>query len=581
MKTIEKDILKFLNKKPYSNQRVLSESSGYSIGAVNHALKKLREDGYIDELTALTTVAKEELRKHSPRNAIILAAGAGMRMVPINRAVPKALIEIKGEALIERQIKQLIEVGIRDITVVVGFMKEALEYLIDKYQVNLVVNNDYASTNTLSSLSLVADKISNTYIIPSDVWSKENPFSQDELYSWYMVSDRLDEASDVRANRKFELQRVKNSEAGNPSIGISYILDDDAFKLRNNLCEMSASKKHDNSIWEVALYQKDKMLTLAKIVSAEDVIEINTYQQLMDLDSDSVHLKSDAIEIIADTFKISPNQISDISILKKGMTNRSFAFSVFGEKYIMRIPGDGTEKLINRKHEVDVFNAIRGLGLCDDPIYINPKTGYKITKYLHKVRTCDKDNESDLRKCVDMLKNFHNMRLSVPHTFDIFAEIEYFESLWSSKSIFKDYVITKDKVFSLKKFIDSQDKDFCLTHIDAIPDNFLFYETSTGEKLQLTDWEYAGMQDPHVDIAMFSIYSMYNKEQVDHFIDIYFGNNCSKNTRAKIYCYISACGLLWSNWCEYKRSLGIEFGEYSIKQYRFAKEYYKYALAEM
>ena len=103
----------------------------------------------------------------------------------------------------------------------------------------------------------------------------------------------------------------------------------------------------------------------------------------------------------------------------------------------------------------------------------------------------------------------------------------------------------------------------------------------TGEQLQLTDWEYAGMQDPHVDLAMFCIYSFYGKEHVDRLIDIYFENHCSLEKRVKIYCYISVCGLLWSNWCEYKRSLGVEFGEYSLRQYRYAKEYYRYAIEEM
>ena len=51
--------------------------------------------------------------------------------------------------------------------------------------------------------------------------------------------------------------------------------------------------------------------------------------------------------------------------------------------------------------------------------------------------------------------------------------------------------------------------------------------------------------------------------------------------KIKIYCYIAAGGLLWSNWCEYKKILGIEFGEYSLKQYRYAKEYYKIAINEM
>ncbi len=91
--------------------------------------------------------------------------------------------------------------------------------------------------------------------------------------------------------------------------------------------------------------------------------------------------------------------------------------------------------------------------------------------------------------------------------------------------------------------------------------------------MQLTDWEYSGMQDPHVDIAMFCIYSFYEKDAVDRLIDLYFEGKCEKNIRLKIYCYIAACGLLWSNWCEYKRSLGVEFGEYSLRQYRYAKEY--------
>ena len=69
------------------------------------------------------------------------------------------------------------------------------------------------------------------------------------------------------------------------------------------------------------------------------------------------------------------------------------------------------------------------------------------------------------------------------------------------------------------------------------------------------------MQDPHVDIAMFCIYALYDRKQVDKVIDMYFRDDCPIEIRIKIYCYIAACGLLWSNWCEYKRKLGVEFGE--------------------
>ncbi len=129
----------------------------------------------------------------------------------------------------------------------------------------------------------------------------------------------------------------------------------------------------------------------------------------------------------------------------------------------------------------------------------------------------------------------------------------------------------------LKSYIEEHRHKWCLTHIDAVPDNFLFYN----EGVQLTDWEYAGMQDPHVDIAMFCIYSLYDQRHVDNLIDIYFGGKCDESTRIKIYCYIAVCGLLWSNWCEYKKKLGVEFGEYSFRQYSYAKEYYKIVMEEL
>ena len=99
--------------------------------------------------------------------------------------------------------------------------------------------------------------------------------------------------------------------------------------------------------------------------------------------------------------------------------------------------------------------------------------------------------------------------------------------------------------------------------------------------MRLIYFEYAGMQDPDVDIAMFCIYSMLDRKQIDEIINIYYKNTCILNARIKIYCYIAACGLLWSNWCEYKKMFGIEFGEYSLKQYRYAKDYCKIALKEM
>ena len=210
-------------------------------------------------------------------------------------------------------------------------------------------------------------------------------------------------------------------------------------------------------------------------------------------------------------------------------------------------------------------------------VYINAANGYKITKFLENARVCDPFDPEDVATCMRNLRAFHEQKLTVAHTFDLFGQIQFYESLWQgARSVYKDYNKTKEQVWSLKAYIECHAEQHVLAHIDAIPDNFLFIkDDNENDTICLIDWEYAGMQDPHVDIAMFCIYSLYDKAHVDQLIHAYFPEGCSRETRVKIYCYIAACGLLWSNWCEYKRMFGVDFGEYSLRQYRYAKDYYK------
>ncbi len=299
---------------------------------------------------------------------------------------------------------------------------------------------------------------------------------------------------------------------------------------------------------------------------------IKTYKELEKRANNLGDGDLDLVSLISKYMNVESEEIGDLSALKKGMTNRSFKFTLDGDKYIIRIPGEGTDKLIDRKNEYDVYMAIRGSGISDDVIYISPEDGYKISRFIQGSRVCDSSNPEEVKLCIEKLKEFHEMNLKVEHEFDIFENINYYESLWKNQpSIYSDYLETKEKVMSLKSIIESSPRDFVLSHIDPVGDNFLL----TDGDIRLIDWEYSAMQDPHVDIAMFAIYSDYEREAVDELIDMYFEGKCDQRTRVKIYCYIAACALLWSNWCEYKRLCGVEFPEYAKKQYRYAKEYYK------
>ena len=268
-------------------------------------------------------------------------------------------------------------------------------------------------------------------------------------------------------------------------------------------------------------------------------------------------------------------EVEALQTMKTGMTNRSYSFFVHGERYIIRIPGEGTERLIDRAQEHAVYQVIAPLGISEAVHYFDPVSGIKIASYLTGASVCDSRDWGEVAECMAALRAFHSNALQVAHRFDLWERLDFYESLWEgAPSVYADYGGTKRRVLSLKRFIDEQPKDSRLCHIDAVPDNFLFVPREDGRReIKLIDWEYAGMQDPHLDVAMFIIYAMYDREEAEKLIGLYFTGGCDRLTRMKISCYIAVSGLIWSNWCEFKHHCGVEFGAYAQRQYDYAREY--------
>lgn len=119
------------------------------------------------------------------RNAIIMAAGTSSRFVPLSAECPKGLLSVKGEVLIDRQIRQLKEAGIDEITIVVGYKAEAFDYLKTKFGVDIVYNEDFERYNNTSSMIRVLDRLTDTFVCSSDNYFPENVFLNDSETSYY------------------------------------------------------------------------------------------------------------------------------------------------------------------------------------------------------------------------------------------------------------------------------------------------------------------------------------------------------------------------------------------------------------
>ena len=133
---------------------------------VETLIEGLKAKQYITD-TAVTELGLKEIETLRVKNAVILAAGGGDINAKSVYNMPKGLFMKNGETLIERQIRQLKEAGINDITVVVGYKQELYFFLVDKWGVNLEINTDLKKNN-IYSLYIAKNFLGSTYILNCD-----------------------------------------------------------------------------------------------------------------------------------------------------------------------------------------------------------------------------------------------------------------------------------------------------------------------------------------------------------------------------------------------------------------------------
>ena len=260
-----------------------------------------------------------------------------------------------------------------------------------------------------------------------------------------------------------------------------------------------------------------------------------------------------------------------------GMTNYQILFFLGKERYLLRVPGAGTRSLINRMQEYEAYRAVAGCGITDDVVFCEPHTGYKIKRFVRDARPCNPQNVRDTKRCMELLRRLHSLDLSVSAQFDVFEKLAAYEKLCRSTVLpFDGWKETRNRVLSLRPLLKKLPHRRTLCHIDPVQDNFLFCRGGT---LCLIDWEYAAMSDGDIDIAMFCIYAGYDLAQIDRTIDLYYECKCPAENRAKITCYVAACALLWTYWCEYKKKKGVSFDEYERAQYAYARDFSSIALS--
>lgn len=604
------DILKALNEDNFLSQRAIAKKLDISLGIVNSTLKEFVDDEIliykrisnkvkysftekgINYLASSINESRDIKIKFSNENehiqvkqAVILAAGVCR---DFNK--PVGLLHIEDDlTLIDRNIKILRENGIQDITIIVGYKKEYYENIKNKYNITLITNDKYKWTGTMSSLSLAKNFIYEDFLlIENDILFEERAIStilKNKNSSCLLITSETgsyDEAF-VEIRNGFLYKISKDIHALNKIHGemvgickISYEVFEkmlEEYKVNENSyinyeyllfdvarCYNIGYEKIDDLIWfeidNMMHYKNVKNYVYPALKRREVEFKISSLKQY-----------------IIDALDINESSITEI-VPCGGMTNKNYKVTIDGKLYILRVPGAGTEEMIDRN--IEKKNAELGykIGVDAKIIYFDAETGIKISEYIKDAETLTPmaaKKENNMKAVTDILRTLHNSDIKFNNRFDILGKIESYERLIKKYDgeNFADYEAVREKVMKVYKALEDMKLEDRPCHNDTVPENFV---KSSEDKLYLIDWEYSGMNDPMWDLAAHSIECKFSEDDEELLLKLYLDKNPDEDIKKRILIHKIMQDFLWAIWTVLKEAKGDDFGTYGLDRYNRAKE---------
>lgn len=501
--------------------------------------------------------------------------------------IPYPLIPFTDDTcLIDRTLSILRDNGISHIVMVVGFCNE----LFDKYKaddVTLVYNKNYEFTSSMGSLALCKHYITDDFLlIEGDTFYEKNIIEQllavneGNCLSMTEESGSGDECF-VETKHGFvtkitkDRHRVCNFEG--EMMGITRISMDTYRKLLT-AWEHSANPylNYEYLLMDVTEtldrpYIHFKNIIWGDVDCQEDFkrLQNHIYRNLRRKENpfDEENLRSHLKLIFTDK-DVAQAEIIQIG----GMSNKNFRINIDGRSYVLRVPGNGSEGMVDRANEE--FNAIEACKMGVNPKirYFNVETGVKLADFIENAETLNAatiQRHENMRKIARIYQTVHHSHIRLKNEFNIFREIEKYDVLMTraGATMFKGWEDVRPRVMALENHLNALGVELKPCHNDALYENFI---KATDGTIYLIDWEYSGMNDPMADFAALFIEAGFEKENEDYILSQYFDGDIPSGVREKILCYEILWDYLWAQWTVIKESKGDDFGTYGQERFNRA-----------
>lgn len=232
-----------------------------------------------------------------------------------------------------------------------------------------------------------------------------------------------------------------------------------------------------------------------------------------------------------------------------GLTNRNYKLYRGSEALVLRLPGRGTGRFIDRSSERANQDAAARAGFTPQSLYFDGRTGVKIMRYLDGATALNEQEARNPERSAEvarLLSRFHKSGIRFVKDFDVFRMARIYERVARSRfaRFYDSFVDVKKRVFALESPLRGLVEARVACHNDLVPENIL----ATPDGLTLIDWEYSGMNDPAWDIASFLLESNSSGEEENRFLAEYYRSPVNERIRARVDANKLLQDYLWSLW---------------------------------
>lgn len=284
------DILTHLERVRQSvTQRQLANATGRSLGTINKTVLNLSQLGYLQDGT-ITPKGLEALEPYRVKRAVFIAAGFGTRLVPITLNTPKPLVRVNGTRIIDTLLDAIVAAGIEEIVIVRGYLAEQFDQLLYKYpNIRFIENPIYNEANNISSAICAKDLLGGAYVLEADLLLYNPALIQKYQYCSNYLGVPVEVTDDwcLYSKNGIITKLVVGGRNCHHLFGISYWTEQDGARLAGHLQQVYDMPGGKERYWDQAALEyfiHDYRVAIREC-TFEDIIEIDTFRELVRLDS--------------------------------------------------------------------------------------------------------------------------------------------------------------------------------------------------------------------------------------------------------------------------------------------------------